>query len=83
VKSRSSPPPGLGSRKLTWTINAQGGGRNLTYRARANGVKVEDVGAGGTAIPPEIQQAQVLNECIQAAAADTDQITACFDRFTN
>ena len=72
-----------GSRKLAWTINAQGGGRNLTYRAAANGTNVEDVGAGGTEIPPQVQQAQELNRCIEAAGGDIDKVTACFDQFTN
>jgi hypothetical protein len=34
----------FGSRELRWTINAEGGGRNLTYRAAADGGKVENVG---------------------------------------
>jgi hypothetical protein len=34
----------FGSRELRWTINAQGGGRNLTYRAAADGGKVENIG---------------------------------------
>jgi hypothetical protein len=35
----------FGSRELRWTINAEGGGRNLTYRAAADGGQVENVGA--------------------------------------
>jgi hypothetical protein len=34
----------FGSRELRWTINAEGGGRNLTYRAAADGSKVENIG---------------------------------------
>jgi hypothetical protein len=34
----------FGSRELRWTINAEGGGRNLTYRAAADGGKVENIG---------------------------------------
>ncbi len=34
----------FGSRELRWTINAKGGGRNLTYRAAADGSGVENVG---------------------------------------
>jgi hypothetical protein len=34
----------FGSRELRWTISAEGGGRNLTYRAAADGSVVEDVG---------------------------------------
>jgi hypothetical protein len=71
----------FGSRELAWTINAEGGGRNLTYRAAANGGQVQDIGGGGTPIPPQVQQAQQLNGCIQAASGDVDKITACFDRF--
>jgi hypothetical protein len=71
----------LGSRELAWTINAEGGGRNLTYRAAANGGQVQDIGGGGTPIPPQVQQAQQLNQCIQAASGDIDKVTACFDRF--
>jgi hypothetical protein len=70
-----------GSRKLAWTINARGGGRNLTYRANPDGTRVEDVGAGGTQIPPQVQQAQELNRCIEAAGSDIDKVTACFDQF--
>jgi hypothetical protein len=71
-----------GSRELAWTISAQGGGRNLTYRANADGTKVDDVGGGGTPVPPQVQQAQELNRCIQAAGSDIDQVTACFDKFS-
>jgi hypothetical protein len=71
----------FGSRELAWTINAEGGGRNLTYRAAADGGQVQDIGGGGTPIPPQIQQAQQLDQCIQAASGDVDKITACFDRF--
>jgi hypothetical protein len=71
----------FGSRQLAWTINADGGGRNLTYRAAADGGQVQDIGGGGTPIPPQIQQAQQLNQCIQAASGDLDKITVCLDRF--
>jgi hypothetical protein len=72
----------FGSRELAWTISAEGGGRNLTYRAAADGGDVRDIGGGGTPIPPQIQQAQELNRCIQAAGSDVDQITACLDRLS-
>jgi hypothetical protein len=72
----------FGSRQLAWTISAEGDGRNLTYRAAADGGNVQDIGGGGTPIPPQIQQAQELNRCIQAAGSDVDQITACLDRLS-
>jgi hypothetical protein len=34
----------FGSKRLAWTINAKGGGRNLTYRAAPDGSKVESAG---------------------------------------
>jgi hypothetical protein len=70
-----------GSRRLGWTIIAEGGGRNLTYRAAANGGQVEDVAGGGTPIPPAAQEAERLNDCLQAAGADINKVKACFDRF--
>lgn len=72
----------FGSRELAWTISAEGGGRNLTYRANADGGDVQDIGGGGTPIPPQIQQAQELNRCIQAAGSDVDRITSCLDRLS-
>lgn len=71
----------FGSRELRWTINAQGGGRNLMYRASADGSKLENVGGAGTAIPPAAQEAKKLNDCIQAANNDPNEIFACLDRF--
>ncbi|MGH2983190.1 MAG: hypothetical protein ACRDK5_02865 [Solirubrobacterales bacterium] len=71
----------FGSRELRWTINAEGGGRNLLYRAAADGSGVENVGGAGTAIPPAAQQAEKLNDCIQAAGQDPNAIFACLDKF--
>jgi hypothetical protein len=71
----------FGSHELAWTINAEGGGRNLTYRAAADGTHVQDIGGGGVPIPPAAQRAEQLNQCIQSASGDIDKITACFDRF--
>ena len=71
----------FGSRELAWTINAEGGGRNLTYRAASDGTHVQDIGGGGVPIPPAAQRAEQLNQCIQSASGDIDKITACFDRF--
>jgi len=70
-----------GSRELEWTINAEGGGRNLLYRARADGSGVRNEGGAGTPIPPAAQDARRLNDCIQAAANDPDKIFACLDKF--
>ncbi|HEX6586596.1 MAG TPA: hypothetical protein VF052_07580 [Solirubrobacterales bacterium] len=71
----------FGSRELAWTINARGAGRNLTYRASANGSRVENIGGRGSPIPPQVKEAEELNDCIQAAGGDIDAVTACFDRF--
>ena len=70
-----------GRRDLEWTINARGGGRNLLYEATADGGKVRSAGGAGTPIPPAAIEAQKLNECIQAAGNDPEQIFACLDRF--
>jgi hypothetical protein len=71
----------FGSRELRWTISAQGGGRNLTYRAAADGSAVENVGGSGTAISPAAQRAQELNDCIEAAEQDPNEIFACLDKY--
>jgi hypothetical protein len=71
----------FGSRELEWAINAQGGGRNLTLRANPAGRQVRNVGGEGTAIPPAAEEARKLNECIQEAENDPDEIFACLDRF--
>ena len=41
----------FGDRALEWTINAEGGGRNLLYRAEPDGSEVRDSGGGGNAEP--------------------------------
>jgi hypothetical protein len=71
----------FGDRELRWTISAEGGGRFLTYRAEADGRGVEDVGNGGTEIPPSAQEARKLNECIAEAGEDTDAVFACLSEF--
>lgn len=65
---------------LHWTINAEGGGRFLTYRAGPDGRGLEDVG-GGVQIPEAAQQARRLNDCIQRAGDDTDAVFQCFEEF--
>ena len=70
-----------GLRPPEWTINAQGGGRNLTYRAAENGGNVEDVGGGGGEIPQAALDAQRLNECIASAEQDVEAIQRCFGEF--
>jgi hypothetical protein len=70
----------FGSRELRWTINAEGEGRNLTYRAAADGSAVENIGFG-TEIPPAARRAEELNDCIQAAKQDPNEIFACLERF--
>ncbi len=57
----------FGSRELRWTINAEGGGRNLLYRAAPDGSDVRNEGGEGSEIPQAAQDAKKLNECIPAA----------------
>ena len=71
----------FGSRELRWTINAEGGGRYLIYRAAPDGSDVRNEGGEGTEIPQAAQDAKKLNECISAAAGDPDKIFSCFDEF--
>ena len=71
----------FGRRALEWTINAQGGGRNLLYRADADGRKVRNDGGEGTEIPPAAIEAQKLNDCLQGAGSDPERILACLEQF--
>jgi hypothetical protein len=71
----------FGSRELRWSINAEGGGRYLIYRAAPDGSDVRNEGGQGTEIPQAAQDAKKLNECISAAAGDPDKIFSCFDQF--
>jgi hypothetical protein len=71
----------FGRRALEWTINAQGGGRNLLYRADADGGSVRNEGGKGSGIPPAAVEAEKLNECIEAAGENPEEIFACLDRF--
>lgn len=66
-----------------WTINAEGNGRSLLFRARIDGGGVRNIGGAGAEIPPAALEARKLNECIQAAdKTDPDQIRACFEQFS-
>lgn len=71
----------FGSRALEWTINAQGKGRNLLYRANAEGRQLRNDGGEGTAIPPAAIEAQKLNDCIREAQNDPERIFACLEQF--
>ncbi len=71
----------FGSRELNWILNAQAGARNLVYRAGPDGRGLENVGGAGSPIPPAAIEAQKLNDCIQAAQNNPDEIFACLDRF--
>jgi len=69
----------FGSKELC--LDDQPEGRaNLTYRPRPTRPGA-DIGGGGTPIPPQIQQAQQLNGCIQAANGDIDKDHRLLDRF--
>lgn len=71
----------FGRRALEWTINAQGNGRNLLYRADADGRRVRNEGGEGVEIPPAAVEAQKLNDCIQDAGNEPEEIFACLERF--
>jgi len=71
----------FGERELTWTISAEGGGRFLTYRADADGRNVRDVGGTDAPIPPSVDEARELNECISNAGDDTNAIFDCLQKF--
>jgi hypothetical protein len=71
----------FGSRELRWTINAEGGGRYLLYRAAPDGGDVRNEGGEGTQIPQAAQDAKKLNDCIAAAGSNTDEILRCLDEF--
>ena len=73
----------FGDRALEWTINAEGGGRNLLYRAKPDGTEVRNEGGGGTPIPEVpsgINEAQELGECIEKAGQDTEKVFACLEQ---
>ena len=70
----------FGRRALEWTINAQGGGRNLLFRADADGRRVRNEGGEGTPLPPGVSEAQKLNECIERAGSDPEKILDCLER---
>src|SRR5688500_2184073 len=70
-----------GRRDLEWTINAEGGGRSLLYRANADGSDVRNEGGPGAPIPPAAIDARKLNECIEKAGNDPERIFACLEQF--
>jgi hypothetical protein len=65
-----------------WTINAEGKGRYLTYRANGKGGAVTNIGGEGVEVPKAAIEARKLNDCIQAANSDTDAIEKCFADFS-
>ncbi|CAN5453963.1 hypothetical protein BH20ACT15_BH20ACT15_14270 [soil metagenome] len=69
----------FGERAVRWTINAQGGGRNLLFRANLAGRAVRNDGGAGVPIPPAALDAQKLGDCVAAAGQDTDEILACLE----
>jgi hypothetical protein len=71
-----------GLRPPEWTINAEGGGRYLTYRANANGGGVKNVGGQGVPIPQGAIDARKLTECIKGAGTETEAIRKCFADFS-
>jgi hypothetical protein len=62
-----------------WTINAEGDGRYLTFKADLDGRKVRNIGGAGVQVPQAVIDARELSECIKAAAQDFEQVKACFD----
>jgi hypothetical protein len=71
-----------GQKPPEWTINAEGNGRYLTYKANAKGGAVKNIGGDGVEIPQAAIEARKLNDCIKAAGTDTNAISACFKAFT-
>ena len=71
----------FGDRALYWTISAEGGGRFLTFRADADGGNVRDVGGTDSPIPPSVDEARELNDCIAGAGDDTSAILECLQKF--
>jgi hypothetical protein len=71
----------FGEQRLGWTINAQGKGRYLLYRADADGRGVRNEGGEGIAVPPAALEAQKLNDCIADAGEDTEKIFRCLEDF--
>jgi hypothetical protein len=65
-----------------WTINAEGNGRYLLFRAAIDGKRVSRAGGQGPAIPPAAAAARKLNDCVLAAGSDAEAIRGCFQQFT-
>jgi hypothetical protein len=65
-----------------WQINAEGNGHYLTFRADSGGRHLRNVGGKGVQIPQAAIDARKLNDCIQSANQDFDEIESCFDEFS-
>lgn len=71
----------FGRRALEWTLNARKGSRALTFRASADGRRVENVGGDGIELPQAALDAEKLNRCISDAGSDTDRVLECLEKF--
>lgn len=80
---------GLVDGRLAWQLNATApNGANVSFRARPDGSRVEQLGSSGppgAGLPPEaqrqIRQAQKRGECIAGAGGDPEKINECLERF--
>jgi hypothetical protein len=81
---------GVGSGRLAWTVNAEGGGRTgLVFMARPDGSGLADPvefarqggggdsGSGGTTKAPSVDEAQRQAQCIRKAGSDVAKVQAC------
>lgn len=65
-----------------WTINAEGNGRYLLFKAGINGRHVKATGGQGPPIPQAAIDARKLNDCILDAGGDPDTIQKCVSDFS-
>lgn len=65
-----------------WTINAEGNGRYLLFKAAIDGKHVKAAGGQGPPIPQAAVDARKLNDCIQNAGGDVDTIEKCVSDFS-